>query len=270
VYGKESSKVASTTYDARPEQLSVKTFEEIHHLQQSLEAMQTPVALLHVLPLPSQRAMNSPAADNDTGNVQVNHSDPALPHIPRSAQFRVQTALKREPQPVSLAALHKHMMDFMKMIMYCQEDCQRIEVATRHQSKCVRWHEERHCRVTSSNFSSLCKSITTCKVKSLLYSDNKSTLSISAILWGRLHEKSAFDQYQSTLYLKIHHCVNLEYIFPSMVLLLHLLMGSLKPMVKYEVLLKSNALTPVVPCHQSVKHAVLSLFAVKLSMRKFS
>jgi hypothetical protein len=55
-----------------------------------------------------------------------------------------------------------------------------------------------------------------------------------------------------------------------MVLLLHLLMGSLKPMVKYEVLLKSNALTPVVPCHQSVKHAVLSLFAVKLSMRKFS
>ena len=56
------------------------------------------------------------------------------------------------------------------------------------------------------------------------------SLSSSAILWGRLHEKSAFDQYKSAI---LPDSSILEYIFPNMTLLLPLLTVSLKPMVKH-------------------------------------
>ena len=86
---------------------------------------------------------------------------------------------------------------FLNMITISAEDALKIESCTREQSLTPRWYHERKCRLTSSNFGTFCKgAITTAKVKTLLYKES-SKLSNTAIMWGKLHESTAFDQYQS-------------------------------------------------------------------------
>ena len=182
VYGKQSTKMASTNYDPRPSHLQHTSTEAILQLRRDLEALETPVAFLHVLPYRRDTVI-----DHTAGSL--------LPLIPKAAQFRIQTAIKAEAHTLSLSVLHQRMINFMKMITHSKEDCARIEVATRLQSKCVHWFEERHCQYSYSNFSNMRKSVTTSKIKSLLYSLDKSSVTSSAILWGKLHEKSAFHQY---------------------------------------------------------------------------
>lgn len=90
-------------------------------------------------------------------------------------------------------------MDFLIMITLSKEDISNIEAATKGQSNSRRWYEERHCRMTSSNFGELCRGcITTNKVKLVVYGGfETSKVSNSAILWGKLHESDAFSKYEA-------------------------------------------------------------------------
>ena len=88
------------------------------------------------------------------------------------------------------------------MIRHSKEDCERIEEATRKQSKCARWFEERYGRITST-FGTICKGgVTTSKVKAIVSSgrpENGKKQTAAAIQWGQTHEDIAYDYYRSML-----------------------------------------------------------------------
>ena len=84
-----------------------------------------------------------------------------------------------------------------------------IEKITRMQADCVRWHEERYCRLTASNFGAVVKhrSAHTNLATSLI---SRST--VQALKWGRDHEQVALPQYSSEI-TKFHptlHCKQLD------------------------------------------------------------
>ena len=90
--------------------------------------------------------------------------------------------------------------DFLQRITLSKADIKQIEMTTRKQTLCARWHEERYCRMTSSVFGMLCKGrITSSKLQSVLYNSSQKLLSNSAILWGRLHKSTAFEKYKEKL-----------------------------------------------------------------------
>ncbi len=120
--------------------------------------------------------------------------------VPRTVQENIIEIIKNENHPISLSTLTKHSSDFLQAIIPSHDDIKEIEEATRAQSKSARWYDEHHCRITASNFGTFCKgSVTTCKIKSLLYSGFESKFTSNAILWGKLHEISAFQQYQKLI-----------------------------------------------------------------------
>ena len=174
----------SSSYDPRPAQYQQTTSNDIKSLQNNLKTLSTPVALLDVIPFYETPFCDSANAIN-------------LPLVPHSSQIRIQAAISNEPQPISLQCLFKYAKSFLEMINVSAEDALKIESCTREQSLKPRWFHERKCRLTSSNFGAFCKgAITTAKVKTLLYKES-SKLSNSAIMWGKLHESTAFDQYRS-------------------------------------------------------------------------
>ena len=185
-YGKDGKRVASNSYDPRPVSLRTTTSDDIQQLTCELSQLKQPVAMLHVLPIAISKAMDS--------------TMPLLPPSPLLSVSQIQSSLKKEAQPISLASLYNHAMLLLHKLTYSQEDCKLVELATRNQSQCVRWFEERQYRITASNFGTICKgTITTSKLKWLLYSSNSSVQTSSAIVWGKLHESLAFEQYKAAL-----------------------------------------------------------------------
>ncbi len=190
-YGKVK-RVISTNYDPRPQHLQSTASKEIVHLRHQLSSLNDiNVTLLHVIPVD--------AADTGLSMISCIAAEP-LPSVPQAVQSAIHAAINEEPHPIQLSKLHKYELDFLSRITYSVKDVVEVEAATRAQSKSSRWYEEHHCRITASNFGKFCKgSITMPKLKSLLYSGFKSTISSSAILWGKTHEASAFRQYQAAL-----------------------------------------------------------------------
>ena len=184
-YGK-IKKVISTNYDPRPNLLCKTTEDEVQKFRSELELLQTPIAFLDVLP---------------ENTYLVKYID-TLPPTPRSSQARVQAAIQKNEQPISLSELSANGKDFLQRITLSKADIKQIEMATRKQTLCARWHEERYCHITSSVFGMLCKGrITSSKLQSVLYNSSQKMLSTcnSAILWGRLHESTAFEKYKENL-----------------------------------------------------------------------
>ena len=168
-YGKDKKIISSNNYDPRPLACRGTSTSEIVCLQQQLERLQNPVAFSHIL---SEHVIIA----------ETSSTIHQLPLIPRSSQIRIQKAVMDEPQPISLNSLRKHSKAFLDMITIS------------HESQSPRWYHERHCRITSSNFGLCCKgNVTTSKIKALFYHDETSKISNSAILWGRLHETTAFE-----------------------------------------------------------------------------
>uniref|UniRef100_A0A1X7TUD6 YqaJ viral recombinase domain-containing protein n=1 Tax=Amphimedon queenslandica TaxID=400682 RepID=A0A1X7TUD6_AMPQE len=54
-------------------------------------------------------------------------------------------------------------MQLLHKLTYSQEDCEVVKIATRNQSQCVKWFEERQYRITASNVGTICKGAITTK-----------------------------------------------------------------------------------------------------------
>ena len=122
-----------------------------------------------------------------------------LPLIPRSVQCRMKLKLYSMPLPPSLQVLQEVGQEFIDTITPNSQQRSEIEKATRMQANCVRWYEERHCRLTASNFGAVVKrrSAYTNLATSLLSRRVLST--VRALKWGRDHKKIALAQYSSEI-----------------------------------------------------------------------
>ena len=68
------------------------------------------------------------------------------------------------------------------------------------QANCVRWHEERYCRLTASNFGAVVKRRSAhTNLATTLLSNKVLSSTIWAIKWGRDHEQIALAQYTSKI-----------------------------------------------------------------------
>ena len=119
-----------------------------------------------------------------------------LPMTPRSAQCRIKAQIIKEcTLPPTLEAITSYADSFLKMIQPSDEQRKAVERKTRRQSSCVRWREERHLRLTASNFGRvvLRKSNFPKLAEEILFSSISGA--IPSIKWGRVHESDAFAQY---------------------------------------------------------------------------
>ena len=87
----------------------------------------------------------------------------------------------------------------MENITPSQIQAEAIEEATRRQFASKRWHEERFGRIISSKFGEICKCRQPTNVCLKMLYTSSSSLSSSAILWGRNHEPQARDDYAKIL-----------------------------------------------------------------------
>lgn len=97
-------------------------------MQSDLQELECPFAMLHVLPIETTITMLS------------------LPPSPLTAKLQMQASLNHEPQPLSLLTIYKFGWQFLQMISYSKVEIASVELATRNQSHCARWFEERQRR----------------------------------------------------------------------------------------------------------------------------
>ena len=119
-----------------------------------------------------------------------------LPMTPRSAQCRVKAQIIKECMlPPTLETITSYADSFLKMIRPSDEQRKAVERKTRRQGSCLRWREERHLRLTASNFGKvvLRKSNFPKLAEEITFSSIPDT--IPSIRWGRMHENDAFAQY---------------------------------------------------------------------------
>ena len=81
------------------------TYNDIQSLRLNLEKLPVPVALLHVMPL--------------VGDATPISS--ILPLVLRSSQIRIQAAVMKEPQPVSLNCVLRHGVLFLRISQSLQK-----------------------------------------------------------------------------------------------------------------------------------------------------
>ena len=101
--------------------------------------------------------------------------------------------------PLSLVQIYALERMFIERVTPDSQQADNIEKATRKQFSCKRWHEERHCRITSSKFGEICKSRCQANTCTRMIYNASSTLSSAALLWGRDHESQAREEYAQTL-----------------------------------------------------------------------
>lgn len=131
---------------------------------------------------------------------EANTSDSdALPLLPRSIQFRIRQEILELPLPPSLECIDEFGRKFVSGISLSDVQRRLIEKKTRLQANCVRWHEERYCRLTSSNFGRIVKRKSGFENLALELLRPQKLLNVPALKWGREHESDAYECYNKKL-----------------------------------------------------------------------
>lgn len=174
-HGKVKRKLADMLYDPRPARLQQTLESDIEQLKTSLfnHHSSNPPALLQVLSSTVTAEGITPSTLRETLVSRLKQMQPSLSDIKATGDEFVE-ALK--------------------------VDASSVEVATRLQSKSVRWHDERKYRVTASNFGVVCKrrAPNPPLVRRLLYATTID-MTTAALEWGRSHEEEARMEYEKTL-----------------------------------------------------------------------
>ena len=132
----ENKRSERKAYDPRPLTIRNTSQAELDEFRDELKQLPNGTGFTHLLHKPY--------------NTSPSETTSPLPLIPRSVQCRMKAKLSSMPLPPSLHALQDGITP---------NDQQRsdIEKATRMQANCVRWHEERYCKLTASNFGAVVK-----------------------------------------------------------------------------------------------------------------
>ena len=131
--------------------------------------------------------------------LRVDKPKHLLPLTPRSIQARVCHKVFQSPLPPTLETIQKLGEEFVAAIKPTAEEKTAIEEKTRLQANAVRWHEERFCRLTASNFGNLMlrRSGFDKLAKDILFT--KVPSGVPSIKWGHDHEPVAFQEYEKWL-----------------------------------------------------------------------
>ena len=86
--------------------------------------------------------------------------------------------------PPSLECLQEFGKSFISGITLTDMQREMIEKKTRLQSNCVRWHEERFCRLTASNFGKIIKRKSEFENLAQELLSNKKLSDLPALKWG--------------------------------------------------------------------------------------
>lgn len=139
----ESKRNPTELFDPRPSELRKTTEADIEELKDSLQCLSMTSGFVHLLSKPSE--------------VSNNEQDTTLPLIPRSVKAKIKYQILKVPLPPSFECLQEFGKSFISEITPTDLQREIIEKKTRLQSNCVRWHEERYCRLTASNFGKVIK-----------------------------------------------------------------------------------------------------------------
>ena len=182
---KEKKRSERKAYDPRPLTMRNTMQAELEEFRDELKELPNGTGFSQLLHMPC-----------DTSPTEITSQ---LPLIPRSVQCRMKAKLSSTPLPPSFHVLQELGQEFIDGITPNSQQKSEIEKATRMQANCVRWHEERYCRLTASNFGAVVKrrSAHTNLATSILSS--KMLLHVRAIKWGRDHEQIALAQYSSEI-----------------------------------------------------------------------
>ena len=129
--------------DPRPSALKKTTEADIEELKDSLQCLPGTCGFIHLLSKPEV----------------TNNEQDILPPIPRSVKARNNYQILQVALPPSLECLEEFGKSFISGITPTDMQREMIEKKTRLQSNCVRWHEERFCRLTDSNFGKIIKNL---------------------------------------------------------------------------------------------------------------
>ena len=141
---KEHIRSERKAYDPRPLSMRNTSLNDVDEFKKQLQDLPTKCAFLHLLCKP------------DSTIAAVTPSE-SLPLVPRSVQCRVRDKLFKMPLPPTYEVLQELGKEFIDAITPNSEQRTNIEKKTHTQATCARWHEERLCRLTASNFGAVIK-----------------------------------------------------------------------------------------------------------------
>ena len=160
------------SYDPRPPKMRKTSKTDLEEFAQQLEDLPTSCGFLQLL----SRAVS-----------QVDKTNRALPLTPRSMQVHVHHKIYQSPLPPTLQTIQKLGEEFVAALKPTADEMTAIEEKTRLQANAVRWHEEKYCRLTASNFGKvvLRKSEFDKLAKDILFT--KVPSGVPSIKWGIDH-----------------------------------------------------------------------------------
>ena len=183
-YGKKKKQPQPLVCDPRPPAFRTTSESSVHRLKEDLQKTGKDIVLVHLLP-----------------GASLNEAEPtpSLPPPPPLLRQQLQEKLQGQPQPVNFTDIASVGLELIQALKYTEEQKDNVEIATRLQSDCKRWFEERQLRITASKFGVVIKRKRqhTSLVSQMLYSSIHP--SVLALQWGRQHEHDALHEYQQTL-----------------------------------------------------------------------
>ena len=168
-------------YDPRPAFLRKTTKGDLEEFQDALSLLPATCGFVHLLNKPSD-------IDSESGKA-------ILPLIPRSVKAKISNCILKTNLPPSLETIKEFGEKFIVDITPTNDQQQMIEKKTRLQADCTRWHEERYCRLTASNFGQVLQRRSDFKKLASDLLSVKPILNVPAVQWGREHESDAFQAY---------------------------------------------------------------------------
>ena len=172
------------SYDPRPPKMRKTSKTDLEEFAQQLEYLPTSCGFLQYL----SRAVS-----------QVDKTNHVLPLTARSMQARVHYKIYQSPLPPTSQTIQKLGEEFVAALKPTTDEMTAIEEKTRLQANAVKWHEEKYCRLTASNFGKavLQKSEFDKLAKDILFT--KVPSGVPSIKWGIDHEPVAFQKYEKWL-----------------------------------------------------------------------
>ena len=186
-YGFEPKRSSMEIFDPRPSLLQRTTKADIEEFTDSLNSLEVPCGFTHLLSRPT-----------DT----LGNNEGMLPLIPRSVKAKICNQIMQLSLPPSFECVQEFGQPFIHGITINDSQRQLIEKKTCLQGECVRWHEERCCRLTASNFGRVVKRKSEFHNLALKLLSTKNLSNIPAIKCGKDHELEAYQKYKEGLNLR--------------------------------------------------------------------